>query len=66
MRTLIIFILTVIVAVSYAQDTSVRGIIDGSINYIQTTADNFKDAPVVENAVETVEETTSEVVDTNN
>jgi len=56
-RSIIIVIMTIIIVISYADNTSVRGTIDGSINFIRSTVNDMRQvAPAVEETVETVEE----------
>lgn len=55
MRSIIIVILTAIIALSYANDSSVRSIIDGGINFVETTYNNFQQPAA--DAVETIEDT---------
>lgn len=63
MRSIIIVILTAIVAISYAEDRSVRGIIDGSISFVRDSVDEIREVPSAAETVEETVETVEEVVD---
>jgi len=56
-RSILLIIMTAIIALSYAGDQSVKDIIDGSINFVESTINGIQEVPAV------VEEKVEEVVD---